>query len=122
MSLRDAIDVFATGTYTVTRTAASTYVNGREVTGATTTFKIAASIQPLQGRIDGRVLQVLAEGRHTNNIRVVFTKTALRSISAPDKVTIDGELWEVFAVERWEAFGPSGTAHYECFISRLALP
>lgn len=120
MSLTDVIGVFGTGTYTVTRTAAGARTLGRYAPGATSTFTIAASVQPLTGR----EIKALPEGDHADEHRVVYTTTELRtlmaSVGAPDSVSIDGEAWDVARVEKWP--GPSGTTHYRARVSRKARP
>lgn len=118
MSLEDVIDRFATGTYPVTRTSAGAYVEGRYTPGSTTTFNVVASIQPLSGRD----LQTLPEGQHASETRAVYTKTELQTrtpSSEPDRLTINGESWEVWQSFRWEAFGG---AYYKAFISRAVTP
>lgn len=118
MSLPDVIDSFATGTYVLTRTTQGTYAAGRYTGGSTSTISIVASIQPLSGRD----LQAMPEAQHGTETRVVYTKTPLQTESPagpPDRVTIDGELWEVTQAFRWEAFGG---AYYKAFISRLVSP
>lgn len=115
MALVDVIASFATpGPYTVTRTTASTYLNGRLVAGTTSQFTITASVQP----VSGRDLKALPEARHGEEVRVVYTTTALNTLiptHAADVVTLDSEPWEVFRVERWQAFG---NTHYRAFVAR----
>lgn len=122
MSLNGVIGVFATGTYTVTRTVTGTYTAGRYTDGATGTFDITASVQP----VSGRDLQFVAEGEHGNEVKVVYTSTPLFTrtpTTSPDKVAIDGETYEVFRVEKWQHFGISTNEdHFRVFVSRLTLP
>lgn len=119
MSLRDAITSLKTGaTYQVTRKAASTYVDGKAVAGASTTFEIVASIQPVSGR---EILQ-FAESERTREMRAVYTETELftrSSTNEPDKVSINGETFEVMRVEFWEAFGG---VHSRAFVARVHSP
>lgn len=105
---------FKTGTYTVTRTAVGTRTNGRYTPGATSTFDITASVQP----VTGRDLQSLPEGQRAEETRIVYTTTELRTRTAtvdPDSISIDSETWAVVKVERWQAFG---NTHYRAFVAR----
>lgn len=112
MSLQDVIASFGTGSYTVTRTAASTTDgHGRMVAGSTSTFVVLASIQPASGR----ELQTMPEGLYNEDIRIAYTTAELKVGPRPDVVTIDGEAWAAFRVQRWQAFG--GT-HYKTYLSR----
>jgi hypothetical protein len=116
--LNGAITTFATGTYTVTRTAADTYTNGVKVAGATSNVSIVASVQPLSGRD----LQVLPEGQRADETLVLYTATQLftRTPSqAPDSISIDGSTYEVFKVETWNYIGE---IHYRAFVSRRGRP
>ena len=115
MSLTGVIARFKTGDYTVTRSANGTYVNGRLVAGAPSTFSIEASIQP----VTGRELQALPEAYHGEEVKVIYTVTELLAAPTPDVVTIDGEAWEVFKCQRWQAFG--GT-HYRAHAARSETP
>lgn len=110
-----AIASFATGTYTRTRTAVGTTTDGDYTPGATSTTSIIACVQP----VEGADLHALPEGRHADNSRVVYTISDLRASPIPDKVTIEGDLYEVFKVERWDAFGAT---HYKAMVSRLVVP
>lgn len=103
MGLSDVISTFATGTYTVTRRAASTYSNGVRVAGSTSTLSITASVQP----VTGRELERLPEGMRTTEVVKLYTTTALRTADSgdPDHISIDGETYEVQLVERWTAKG-----------------
>jgi hypothetical protein len=118
MGLLGVIGRFETGTYTVTRTAQGVYTNGRYTPGATTTFPIVASIQP----VTGRDLQLLPEGQHASESRIVYTTTELRSRATandPDTIAIDGEAWDVISFERWEAFGDT---HWRGIAGRRPAP
>lgn len=117
--LNGVITAFQTpGPYTVTRTAASTLLNGREVPGATSTFTIVACVQPMSGRM----LEALPEGRRTTENRVIYTETllvAMTPTNAPDVVTIDSEAWEVFQVQRWQHWGAT---HFVAYAARRPPP
>lgn len=122
MALSDVITAFATGTYTVTRYGSGTYSNGVLVAGSTSTISVVASVQP----VTGRDLQVLPEGQHSIETKVVYTTTELKSrdaSNAGDRISIGGESWEVFRVEKIEAFGGNLSGnHYKAFVSRLTTP
>lgn len=118
MSLLSVITRFATGTYTVTRTAAGGNTAGRYTAGATSTFSIVASVQP----VTGRYLRVLAEGQRADEARLIFTSTELRTrtpTNEPDLLAVDGETWEVFRVNRWQHLGET---HYVVMASRKVVP
>ena len=118
MPLNEVIARFSTGTYTVTRTTASTNVMGRTVAGAATTFTMDASIQP----VTGHALQKTPDGTSSEDVRVVYTRTALNtltSVYAPDKITIGNESYIVFKVE---TFGAVSGGHYRVHIARQLVP
>lgn len=119
MSLGGVISRFATGggAYTVTRPAVGTYgSDGVHVAGAPSTFTITASIQPATGR----QLMVLPEEQRAQEVRAVYTNTALLAKpGAVDRITIAGERWDVISVKTYEN-GDRGT-HYEALIARQEL-
>jgi hypothetical protein len=100
VSVTGAISSFATGTYTRTRYAAGTIADGVKTRGAGATATITASVQPLSGQD----LQALPEGRRTDEVKAVFTTSELLT---RDRLSIDGEVFEVDKVEPWPAFGLS---------------
>jgi hypothetical protein len=114
-----AITRFASGTYTVSRYAAPAWVAGVATKATPSTLSIVASVQP----VSGREIAALPEGRRANEVRVVYTSTALRtegvSGGSADTISIDGEVWEVFKLETWSAWSET---HYRAFISRVAVP
>jgi hypothetical protein len=115
-ALTGVIGRFMSGTYTVTRTAAGTRTLGRYTPGASSTFSIDASVQP----VTGRALQALPEGHRAEETRLVLTTTEIRTrtpTNEADTISIDSESWAVVKVERWDAFG--GT-HYRAFVARQA--
>jgi hypothetical protein len=116
--LNGVIASFQTGTYAVTRTAASTNVMGRAVAGATTSLNIDASIQP----VTGRVLRGAPEGATAEDVRVIYTLTELKTITpttAPDRIVIDGDTFVVFKVEK---FGTISGGHYRAYAARQTIP
>jgi hypothetical protein len=67
-------------------------------------FTIEASVQPLRGNEVDR----LPEGLRTRELKKLYTSTELNGSAPgeePDRVTIDGEVWEVATVERWAELG-----------------
>lgn len=120
MNLAGVVESLATGTYTVTRTAPGTYGGGLPVglgggvgsddgryrPGATSTFAIRASVQPLAGRD----LLRLPEGLRTRQTIKVYTATALRTADAPDGAGADviayqGDSYQIETVEPWAEAG-----------------
>ncbi len=95
MSLAGVVGIFSTGTYTITRTATDSYASGVRTAGATTTLTADMSIQPLSGRD----LKILPEGRRPEDIRKIWTRTALLLEPNADKITIGSETFEVFKVD-----------------------
>ncbi len=100
-----------TGTYTVTRTANRTSTYGRLDAASTSTFSIDAHVQP----IDGRAIDSLPEGKVAGEARTVWTTTELRASGASeaDKVSIDGDTYEVQAVEKW---ADRGATYYRAVV------
>lgn len=110
-----AIANAANGTLTVTRRAAATTDgNGRVVAGATTTFTLTGSMQPLSGR----ELRALPESRQADETRVLYTTTELRTGANADRLSDGTDTWEVYQVERWDAFG---SVHYRAYVSRVGV-
>lgn len=108
MSLNESIDSLATGDYTVTRTVKGTYTNGVYTAGGTSTFTMRAVMEPATGlqRVVGGFEQIaLPSGRHTNDIRVVYTRTELFAQTRthdPDRITHNGRQYTVFRCEPWD--------------------
>lgn len=104
MDVSDAIDTLATGTYTVTRSAASTYSGGRKVAGSTSTLTVTGVMVPLTGR----QLERLPEGQRSGELRAFYTKTSLQTAGegvAADVISDDGRTWEVEDVDDWSDSG-----------------
>lgn len=107
-----------TGTYSVARYGAGTWTTGVFAKGSPTTVSVPGTVQP----ISGREFQAVPEGRRANEVRVIFTAVALQTegpSNSADVVTVDGETWEVFHVEKHVG---RGTTHYRSLISRMAIP
>lgn len=115
----DLIGDFATGTYTVTRRAAATWVEGILTAGATSSLTIAAAVYPATGRD----LQRLPEGRRAVETFTVVTATPLLvggqgSANEADLVTLDdGATWEVQHVSAW----PSAEGYTQAIVQRPAI-
>ncbi len=107
-------------TYTVTRFSPGSYgadaEDGRYRFGATHTFRVRASIQPLTGE----ELLRLPEGERTRERIVVFTarrlKTATQAEAASaDRVEYQGNQFEVESVESWnERF-----SYFRCIAAKI---
>ena len=112
--LSGVVSSFQTGTYTVTRNAAGSYTEGVWSSGSSSTFTIAAVVQPALGKD----LEIVPEGIHASDTRKVWTTTALRTADQnqePDTITIGGEGYRVINVLPWE--GLDGD-HYECLVAK----
>lgn len=107
------------GTYVVTRRAPATNDGrGRLVPGATSTFSIDASIQP----ISGRKLELLAEVARGRELRSVITASTIDPMTpdhAADQLAIAGEVWEVIEAAHWT---DGGVPFTNAVIARLAKP
>jgi len=104
MGLPDVIADLGTGTYTVWRTAEGAYVAGRYAAGAASSFEVVACVQP----VTGWDLKNLPEAQHAEETKVIYCATELRTRTTeqePDRIVIDGAYYEIFRVEKWEAFG-----------------
>jgi hypothetical protein len=116
MNVAALIARFATGSYTVTRTVASTYSSaGILVPGGTSQITIQACIEPTSG-LD---LEVAAASQIDGETRALYTTSQLVARSPandPDIVTIDSEPWVVFNAARWQAF--DGVTVYRCLLAR----
>jgi len=86
--------------YTFTRRAGS-YVNGRWLDGAATTFTIACNIQP---NIQGKMTKLLPEGDRSKYSIVILTNGISQSVRTSqegsgllkgDEVTWNGDVYEV---------------------------
>ncbi len=92
--------------YTVTRRAKATYVDGVVVPGATSTFTIAAVV----ASTSGRDLKRLPEGRSSTDMQTIYTPTTLyvgaqNGNYESDLVSLNGDQWEVQFADVW----PSAT-------------
>lgn len=104
------ISALASGTYTVTRYGAGSYVEGEHTEGTASTFDIKASVQPMSGR----ELMKLPEGERTQDNLVVLTASELRTregTAQADRLSIDGATYEVLGVEDWYSEGGFYRAH-----------
>jgi len=105
MDLTDVIASFVTGTYTVTRRSPSAYgTDGRLDAPTTSTFTVDACVQP----VTGRELERMSEGLQTAEILTIWSPVELKtqaSTQDPDRISIDGDTWEVQKVERWNTLG-----------------
>ena len=92
-------------TFTLKRkSSATTYVNGKAVTGATTTSSITANVQPLRGQD----MLLLPEARRTSQAVVIYTATQLRVANSvagfdADILTYAGSDYEILSCEPWQS-------------------
>lgn len=120
--LLDNISDFSTddpvGT-TVTRTTANAYdSHGRPTAGTTSTL----TIESVQVPTNGRDMIVAKDCQITTEVRAVLTVTELYPRKPgfdPDQLTIGGEQWTVFNVERWDT--GDGDTFFRCLAARRAL-
>lgn len=92
-------------TYQVTRRQRSKRVKGVAVQGLATTHDVFASVQPATGRD----LMKLPEGRRSEETRVLYAIGDLQlggqgASHESDRVSIDGETWEVQHIEKWPGY------------------
>jgi hypothetical protein len=121
MQVSTVIDRFMTGTYTVTRMAADSYVDGLKVDGSTSTFTIRAGVQPATSQ----EIQMLPEGARTEETLTVYTSTALKTggegaATERDRISIDGGVWDVKAVQTWRPFPAVTETLYQCLVQAVA--
>jgi hypothetical protein len=112
MPILDTISGMSTGTYTVTRRAVGTMTSGKYVPNPTSsTFTIEAVVQPatdLQRVVGGSDLRSYVENQRVDDVRSLHTATELWTRTTahdPDIITIEGDTWVVFRVERWDFYG-----------------
>lgn len=110
MDFQTLVNSFATGNYTVTRTArgSNTY-GGIYQPGAVTTISVQASVSQAKGAD----LKKLPEGRRTNNTICIFTTSLLQlggqlgpvdssgSFEA-DRIAYNGSVYELAHLETWQ--------------------
>lgn len=104
--LSDVIELLASGCYRVSRPGTTSILNGRRIGPTFTTFDITASAQPASGRS----IERLPEGLRSNEAMDVFTETELRQARPEagvegDRIAIDGAVFEVQVVRRWDKLG-----------------
>lgn len=121
MSVMDSIDDLITHgdgapnpALVVIRRAKGAYVDGVYVPSETTnTFPVNAVVMPaynLNRIIGGADLKALVDGQKVTDIRQLFTRVQLRTRGEnppldPDVVELEGALWTVVRVERWDGDG-----------------
>lgn len=118
MALPSVITRMSTGTYAVSRLATS-WVKGRATTGADTPFNIVAVVQPLDSR-DRFTTETTGNGLFFNDTtKTIYTETVLQdgspAIREADSITIDGDAYKVFHVEKWDY---RGSTYYKAFASK----
>jgi len=116
MAVSDVIASLTTGSYSVSRPGSTTYVDGIKQPDSPIVFSIDAVVQPVMMRGRDLGLQALAEGQNEENLRQVYTTTAMQ---VRDDITIDSETWRVIRVETYTL---RTDTHYECIVARQAIP
>ena len=92
--------ILGAATYTVTRHAATTWVDGFAVEGAATTWSIRGSLQPATAR----VLDLFPEGaRDEAKWQLLFDRGEL---AVADRVTVDAAEYLVLSVSDWRLHAP----------------
>lgn len=102
--------------FVVTRIAIGAPNLGRAGALTPSTVNIVANIHHLSDR----QMMALPEARHSEDIRYVFTKTALyteREAFKADRITIGAETFEVFKVS-----GPWVGGFYRAYITKVSNP
>lgn len=111
--LADAIELLASGVYSVTRRGVSVYdANGRLGTPTQGTFETLGLLHPLKGL----ELQRLPENLRNREVMAFFTRDELHTVdhTEPDSIYAEGAYWEVQTVERWQALGN----FFRCLVAR----
>lgn len=104
INMADTVARSATGTYTVRRRPPPTYVKGKAVPSAETTFTIRAAIAPLTGRD----LERLIEGTRVEDLIQIVTTSELQTDSVSgeaDRIEFGGYFFEVEEVGDWRPLG-----------------
>lgn len=99
--LDDVPELLASGSYLVTRPAATSVSHGVVIPGAAVYFRSTGSLQPT----NGQDVQRLPEGLRSRANQVFITNDALRGLdadTAPDQLTIAGVQWECSNVQDWQ--------------------
>ena len=93
-------------TVEVTRYTDGGYTKGRYTAGSSSTFDMAAVVQPLRGR----AIEEVPENRRTSENIVIWSQVVLNVAEAPggpqaDRVTYEGESYEVHTQRKWSTLG-----------------
>lgn len=96
------MSLFNTMTFQITPRTAGSYVNGRwtgEVAG--TPYNITGTWQPATAT----EVMTLPEGRRERSVMRIYTATRLNGLVSdknPDRVTMGGQVYEVYSRESWQ--------------------
>jgi hypothetical protein len=118
VNVSSLIASFATATsYTVTRTARGSVARGKTSAGTTSSVTIVGSIWPASGND----MQRLPENRRATSALNLVTTTELYvggqgEAYEADKVTVDGETYEVTDVDNWTD-SLSRSIGYKCLLT-----
>lgn len=102
--LCDAVDLLSSGSYLVTRRSDSTVSHGVVLEGADGYFYAQGSMQPTTGQD----IENLPEGYRDRESKTFFTCERLRGLketTKPDRITVDGVLFECINVQDWQQLG-----------------
>lgn len=113
--LSDVILELASGTYDVFRRTAPMppYVRGVKQPAIETVFTATMSVQPASGL----VVQRLPEGKRNRETITIFSPVELKTADSnvePDEVRIDGGIFEVESVKRYDLLA----GYWECVATR----
>lgn len=121
MSVLDSIDDLATDTLTVQRSQGS-YTNGVYTPGTPTTFQIVAVVEiafNMNRVIGGADLRSRNEGEQTFDVRQIWTRTPLLTLSTsndPDVIVgFEGGNWTCARSEVWTY---EGETHHHVLLTR----
>lgn len=117
MNVSGLMASFATGTYTVTRTAHGSVVAGKTVAGTTTSVSVSAAIWPA----NNNDLMRLPENRRTTDAIALMTSSQIYiggqgTTHEADKISYLGETWEAADIDVWTD-SLSGATAYKCIFT-----
>lgn len=99
----------------IKRMSGESYIDGHLIEGSETIINIRASIQPMKPE----EMQELPEGRRSDEVFKLFTKTKLYTVTNqnPDTLTINSEDYEVISVGKYQS---NVISHYKALIAKKA--
>jgi hypothetical protein len=102
------------------RSAAGSFVSGRWVDAAESSFSAVMSVQPL----GDKELLLLEEGQRTRRTLKGYTSALLKTgdkaaKTSPDRVLYDGAEFEVQRVEKWVDGDIGDVDHYKVYLAEV---